>query len=133
YATKDERVIALSGIQTEGHFEEFCTLIGRSDLLDDPRFATSTARLANAAACVETLDAVFADRTLAEWVEVLSKLSTPWTVVQTAAEAAVDPQVTANGYVTTVEGSTRAYPLVASPAQFDETAPGLTPAPGHAE
>ena len=32
--------IYLSGIQTEGHFENFCDVIDRKDLLDDPRFAT---------------------------------------------------------------------------------------------
>ena len=44
YATRDNRLIYMSGIQTEGHFEKFCTRIGRKDLLDDPRFATGTAR-----------------------------------------------------------------------------------------
>jgi len=60
-------------------------------------------------------------------------MSTPWMVVQTAGEAARDPQVIANGYLTAVEGPTRTYGLVASPAQFDGVLPGLSPAPGHGE
>jgi crotonobetainyl-CoA:carnitine CoA-transferase CaiB-like acyl-CoA transferase len=133
YATRDGRLIYLAGIQTEGHFENFCEIIGRKDLLDDPRFATSAARLANRSACIEVLDEMFAGRDLAEWAEALRCLSTPWTVVQNAAEAAVDPQVLANNVVTQVAGPSGTYPLVASPAQFDGIAPSLRRAPEHGQ
>jgi crotonobetainyl-CoA:carnitine CoA-transferase CaiB-like acyl-CoA transferase len=133
YTTKDGRLIYMSGIQTEGHFERFCDVIGRPDLLEDPRFATSADRLANASACVRVLDGVFAERDLAGWTEALSKMSTPWMVVQTAREAAADPQVAANGYLVEIDGPTRRYPVVASPAQFDGEPPGLSRAPGHGE
>jgi crotonobetainyl-CoA:carnitine CoA-transferase CaiB-like acyl-CoA transferase len=133
YATRDGRLIYLAGIQTEGHFENFCEIIGRKDLLDDPRLATSAARLANRHACIAVLDEMFAGRDLAEWAEALRGLSTPWTVVQNAAEAAVDPQVVANNIVTRVAGPSGTYPLVASPAQFDGIAPSLRCAPEHGQ
>jgi len=133
YATRDGRLIYLSGIQTEGHFDNFCEVIGRKDLLDDPRFATSAARLANPRACIAALDEIFAGRDLAEWTEALRGLATPWTVVQNAAEAAADPQVRANNIVTQVEGPSGPYPLVASPAQFDGIAPSLRRAPEHGQ
>jgi crotonobetainyl-CoA:carnitine CoA-transferase CaiB-like acyl-CoA transferase len=133
YATRDGRLIYLSGIQTEGHFENFCEVIGRKDLLDDPRFATSGARLANPRACIAVLDEIFAGRDLAQWTEALRDLTTPWTVVQNAAEAAVDPQVLANNMVTRVDGPSGPYPLVASPAQFDGIAPSLRRAPEHGQ
>jgi crotonobetainyl-CoA:carnitine CoA-transferase CaiB-like acyl-CoA transferase len=133
YATRDGRLIYLAGIQTEGHFENFCEVIGRKDLLDDPRLATSAARRANRSACIAVLDEIFAGRDLAEWAEALRGLSTPWTVVQNAAEAAVDPQVLANNIVTRVAGPSGTYPLVASPAQFDGIAPSLRRAPEHGQ
>jgi crotonobetainyl-CoA:carnitine CoA-transferase CaiB-like acyl-CoA transferase len=133
YATQDHRLIYLSGIQTEGHFEGFCRAIDRLDLLDDPRFATAADRLANAPACVAALDRVFAERDLAEWRVALQGLSTPWMVVQTAAEAAVDPQVVDNHLLPAVDGTAARYRLVASPAQFDGEAPTLVRAPGHGE
>jgi len=40
YRTRDGREIYLAGVQTERHFENFCAVIERPDLLDDPRFAT---------------------------------------------------------------------------------------------
>jgi crotonobetainyl-CoA:carnitine CoA-transferase CaiB-like acyl-CoA transferase len=133
YTTRDHRLIYLAGIQTEGHFENFCHVIDRKDLLDDPRFATADERFANRRACIGVLDDIFAGRDLAEWVQALQGLSTPWTVVKTAAEAAVDPQVTANSFVVPVDGSAGAYPLVASPAQFDGIPPSLLPAPQHGQ
>ena len=133
YATRDHRLIYVSGVQTEGHFENFCEAIGRTDLLEDPRFATAAERLANAPACVATLDEIFAERDLAEWKVALERLATPWMVVQTAAEAAVDPQVVDNHMVPRVEGVAGSYALVASPAQFDGEAPTLRRAPGHGE
>ena len=59
--------------------------------------------------------------------------STPWSIVQSAAEAAVDPQVTANQYVVEVDGAYGPFPLVASPAQFDGEPTTLTRAPDHGE
>ena len=133
YATRDGRLVYLSGIQTEGHFDNFCNVINRRDLLADPRFATGTARQAHTRECIAVLDAVFAERDLADWVTLLEDLSTPWSVVQSAAEAATDQQVTANHYVAEVEGAQRRFSLVPSPAQFDGQPPTLTRAPDHGE
>jgi crotonobetainyl-CoA:carnitine CoA-transferase CaiB-like acyl-CoA transferase len=133
YTTRDGRIIYLAGVQTERHFENFCEVVDRKDLLADPRFATAELRAANARACIEELDRVFAARDLAAWQEVLQGLSTPWTVVQTAREATADVQVVANGMVTMVDGGPGRYPLVASPATFDGYEPDLRPAPAHGE
>jgi crotonobetainyl-CoA:carnitine CoA-transferase CaiB-like acyl-CoA transferase len=133
YATRDGRQIYLAGILTDRHFENFCGVIDRKDLLTDPRFSTGAARLAHSRECIEVLDGIFASRDLADWLDVLPGLTTPWTVVQTAAEAARDPQVTANGYLSTVQGATARYPLPVSPAQFDARAPALLPAPAHGQ
>ena len=137
FTTRDGRQIYFAGVQTESHFENFCVVIDRKDLLEDPRFATSGARLENAAECIRVLDDVFAAGDLSEWVKRLEGLSTPWTVIQTAAEAAEDPQVVANDLLTRVESGAVAYGpgyrLAASPAQFDERPPSLRRAPEHGE
>ncbi len=133
YATRDGRLIYFAGIQTERHFENFCETIGRKDLLDDARFATAEARCTNRRACIAIIDEIFAARDLFDWVGALQHLSTPWTVVKTAAEAAVDPQAIANGFVSQVEGPAGRFPLVASPAQFDGVAPEFARAPEHGQ
>jgi crotonobetainyl-CoA:carnitine CoA-transferase CaiB-like acyl-CoA transferase len=125
--------VNLAGIQTERHFENFCEVVDRTDLLADPRFATAAARLLHARECIAVLDEIFAARDLADWVKALDGLSTPWTAVQTAAETALDRQVVANRYVVDVAGATRTHPMVASPVQFDNGAPSLRRAPDHGE
>ena len=127
--TRDGRQIYFAGVQTEGFFENFCQAVGGPDLLQDARLSTGPARLANARQCIAVLDEIFAKRDLAERVDLLRDLSTPWTVIQNAAEAARDPQVAANQFVTEVEGDTRTFPLAASPAQFDGAPPSLGKAP----
>lgn len=133
YATRDARLIYLAGIQTDSHFENFCEALDRKDLLDDPRFATAPARQVNRRECIEVIDEIFASRDLSDWMEALQHLSTPWTVVQTAAEAAVDRQVVANVFVTQVEGPAGPFALVASPAQFDGVTPRILRAPEHGQ
>jgi crotonobetainyl-CoA:carnitine CoA-transferase CaiB-like acyl-CoA transferase len=133
YTTRDDRQIYLSGIQTERHFENFCQVVERPDLLADSRFATGKARLEHAAECVAVIDEIFAARTLDEWRVTLAGLTTPWMVVQTAAEASRDSQVVANGLLVDVEGTTGTFPLVASPVQVDGVPPSLTRAPDHGE
>jgi len=133
YTTADGRQVYLAGVQTDAHFANFCEVVERPDLLTDERFATGPARLANATACIAELDAIFAARTLGDWLPLLETLSTPWSLIQTAAEAATDAQVAANHMVVDVAKGDLIYPLVASPAQFDGVAPSLTPAPAHGE
>ncbi len=133
YATRDGRLVYLAGVVTARHFENFCHVIGRTDLLEDERFSSAAARRVHRRELIETLDDVVASRELAEWVVALHHLTSPWTVVQSAAEAAVDAQVMANHFVTSVEGPAGPYPMVATPAQFDGIAPALQRAPEHGE
>ncbi|OMC22259.1 CaiB/BaiF CoA transferase family protein [Mycobacterium colombiense] len=134
YRTKDGRHLQLMFLQGDRYWTEFCRLVGRADLIDDPRFADLAARRANCAACVAELDAVFAGRTLAEWKELLAKLDAPWAPVQSVSEVAEDPQVIANGYVGEVRlDDGQAYRLPAVPLQLDEQAPPMRRAPEHGE
>ncbi len=134
YRTKDGRHIQLMFLQGDRYWPEFCRLVGRDDLIEDPRFIDLAARRANSDACVAELDSMFARRTLAEWKELLAKLDAPWAPVQSVHEVIEDPQVIANGYVGEVrldDGPTYRLPNV--PVQFDEQAPPLRRAPEHGE
>ena len=54
-----------------------CTLLGRSDLLADARFATNSDRLANREALIEELECTFATRPAAAWIELLLEEGLP--------------------------------------------------------
>lgn len=134
YRTRDRRFVILVMLDADRYWADFCEVIGRPDLVADPRFVDMPARKANSHACVEILDAVFASRDYAEWCEILKKAQGVWSPFQTPLEVHSDPQVAANGYLADVE-MINGSPLtvVTSPAQFDEVSARPTRAPEHGE
>lgn len=133
YRTKDGRHIQLVFLEADRYWADFCRLIGRAELAEDPRFADIAARRANGDECRDLLDAEFADRTFAEWKELLSGFDAPWAPVQSVSELLEDPQVAANGYIAEVSDADVDYRLPAVPVQFDEQPPDLKRAPEHSE
>jgi crotonobetainyl-CoA:carnitine CoA-transferase CaiB-like acyl-CoA transferase len=136
YRTSDGRWVALMVLSPDRHWRPLCALLGQPGLADDPRFADSDGRRAHARACVESLEAAFAEQPLAEWRRRLQGFAGEWSVVQEPAELADDPQAQANGYLAEVEmgdgaGDVR-VPMVTSPVQYDEEPgrPTRAPEPG---
>ncbi|MCQ4122093.1 CaiB/BaiF CoA transferase family protein [Rhodococcus tibetensis] len=54
------------------HWRRFVTVLGRHELLDDPRFADQAARSSNSAALRKVLEQVLSTKTTDEWVELLT-------------------------------------------------------------
>jgi crotonobetainyl-CoA:carnitine CoA-transferase CaiB-like acyl-CoA transferase len=133
YRTKDGRHVQLVFLQADRYWADFCRLVGRDDLVDDPRFADMKARAAHREECAAVLEAIFARHTLAEWKELLREIDAPWAPVQAVEELLDDPQVVANGYVGEVVDGDVAYPLPTGPVQLDERPPPLRRAPEHGE
>lgn len=130
YRTRDGRWLFLNMLQPDRFWPDLCTRLERPDLITDPRFADGRARFENRVACIQELDAVFAGGTLAEWRARLADAEGVWAPMQTARELPDDPQAAANGYLPAVDrGDGTVFTLVASPVQFDERSPTLTPAP----
>jgi crotonobetainyl-CoA:carnitine CoA-transferase CaiB-like acyl-CoA transferase len=137
YRTKDGRHIQLVFLQGDRYWPAFCELIGRPELIADPRFADLASRRDNSAALIGELDAEFGSRTFEECKQLLAGLDAPWAPVQSVIELLDDPQVVANGYIAEVEAgdvsSKRTYRLPNVPVQFDEKPAQLRPAPEHGE
>ena len=132
YRTSDGRFLTLSMLDADRYWPDFCLAAGRPELATDERFATATARLANIEECVDLLDTLFAEHTLEEWSRILGTQDGPWSAAQTPRGVLDDVQAQINSYLQVVEYDNGAtLPLVTAPAQFDGTAPTLTPAPGH--
>jgi crotonobetainyl-CoA:carnitine CoA-transferase CaiB-like acyl-CoA transferase len=130
YRTSDDRFIALSMLESDRYWPEFCRVLGQGSLADDPRFSTAASRCENAAACVELLDRLFAEHPLDFWEAVLSEQDGQWAVMRLTREALVDVQGKANGYVQEVDyGEGICLPMIAPPVQFDETTTKPAPAP----
>lgn len=133
YKTKDDRFLNITMLESDRFWPDLCEHLGHPELVDDPRFADSTARADHRAECIKTLDAAFAERTLDEWREAFADLLGVWAPYQLPIELHDDPQALANGYLLQIEGDDGPFTVVANPVQFDETPPELVRAPEHGE
>jgi len=110
-----------------------CGVIGREDLLKDPRFTDNVLRIRNRGVLIEELEREFAHRTADEWVDALLAVGVPAGPIYNYAEALNSEQAVAREMVLKiqhpVEGETRAlgFPvkLSATPQQVRHPAPLL--------
>jgi crotonobetainyl-CoA:carnitine CoA-transferase CaiB-like acyl-CoA transferase len=136
YRTRDGRHIRLAIHEPDRYWPAFCEAVGRPELVDDPRFADSGARLENRSELVALLDATFAEHDVDHWTDRLARQPGQWGIAKTTREATFDEQATTNGYVRWSEFLNGArLPMVPPPVQFDgrRDLPTPKPAPEHAE
>ena len=101
YRCADDKWISLAMLQPDRYWKDFCEVIGKPELIEDPRFAEVKTRGKNSAAVVAIFDQVFATRPRAEWMRVLkgSRGDFIYTIVNSVTDLPDDPQVRANDYV----------------------------------
>jgi CoA:oxalate CoA-transferase len=103
FQTKDGHVaLALKGGLSD-QWPLFCTLIGRFDLMDDPRFADGWLRTQNYGDLEPVLTMALRSRTTTEWLAQLEAAGIACSPVNTIAQAVSDPQVTFRGMIGEVE------------------------------
>ncbi len=130
YRTRDGRFITLSMLQAQRYWADAVEKMGHPELAKDPRFVTDAARTANIKACIETLEAIFASKDLAEWIEILALQDGQWEVVKTVGELANDATAAANSFIQEVDyGDGRSIRMVSSPLMFDRQCLPPGPAP----
>ncbi len=100
YRCADNKWISLAMLQPDRYWKDFCEVVGRAELIADPRFADVKTRGKNAPALVAILDGVFATRPRDEWMRVLKgRGDFIYTIVNSVSDLPGDPQVRANNYV----------------------------------
>jgi crotonobetainyl-CoA:carnitine CoA-transferase CaiB-like acyl-CoA transferase len=88
------------GMLLDRAWPDVCRVIGKPELVDDPRFDTFIRRLGeNAPALIEILDEVFLTAPARTWVEKLNAIGLFAQPIQDFAELAGDPMVLKNGYI----------------------------------
>jgi crotonobetainyl-CoA:carnitine CoA-transferase CaiB-like acyl-CoA transferase len=90
------------------------TAIGRSDLIQDPRFREDADRAANAPALTEILDTVFTSQPLEHWRGALNQAHITYGVVRHPSEAMSDPQLMKNEIIVPLEGAGEQMKLTVS-------------------
>jgi crotonobetainyl-CoA:carnitine CoA-transferase CaiB-like acyl-CoA transferase len=129
FKTRDGHInIAAAG---SAIWERLCRAIGAEALIDHPDYATSAARSKNRDALNATLNTYLADRTSAEWVEILNKAGVPSGPINTVDKVFDDPQVQHLGIVQEIEtGDDRGtLRVVGQPVTLGRTPSELVAAP----
>jgi crotonobetainyl-CoA:carnitine CoA-transferase CaiB-like acyl-CoA transferase len=129
YRTRDGFIGVL--VYNDRHWVSFFKLIGREDLIADPRFATPSARVRNVDAAYRLVEEQMLTRTTDEWLAALEAADIPVTRVLKTDELFDDPHLAATGFFqerTQPSGGTLRYPGI--PITFFTT-PGaiVSPAP----
>ena len=84
-------------------YRRACAGIGRPELADDPRFATTALRARNQAALKALLEREFARAGAEEWLAVMRRQGVPCAPINTYSAALADPQVAHYGWVQPLE------------------------------
>lgn len=104
YRTLDSYIAALPYL--DAHWEVFCALVGREDLLTDPRFRTLALRIEHIDDTYAETGRILALRTTAQWLELFGRSSIPAMKVNSLADLIDDPHLAATGFWHEVEHPT---------------------------
>jgi crotonobetainyl-CoA:carnitine CoA-transferase CaiB-like acyl-CoA transferase len=120
YKTKDGYIAILPYL--DSHWETFCKLAGRPDLLEDRRFRTLNDRVTNIDDTYSETAKVMATRTTGEWLKIFGETSVPTIVVNTLEDLTRDPHLQAVGFWQEIEHPTEGrLRMTRFPMTFSET------------
>lgn len=131
YASRDGRLIQLMILNPQPRWPALCRVLGLEAFVDDPRFATSEARDANADALITLIAEAFAQEDFTYWRPRLEAIDVPWEPISTIHDLAADPQVHANAMMRKLAVGEVDVDIVPGPTAFDGDAmlPDASPAP----
>jgi crotonobetainyl-CoA:carnitine CoA-transferase CaiB-like acyl-CoA transferase len=128
YATTDGYVCVVP--YTDQHWLRFFTESGRTDLLEDPRFATIAGRTSHIDELYRELAGCIATRSTAQWLAACERLDIPAAPLRRLTDLEQDPQLRDTGFFLSLDDPAMG-PLVMpnAPLKFDGAAarPSLPP------
>jgi crotonobetainyl-CoA:carnitine CoA-transferase CaiB-like acyl-CoA transferase len=120
YRTRDGYIAILPYLNA--HWEKFCRLTGRLDLLEDARFRTLADRVKNIDATYSITGEIMATRTTGEWLALFKGSGVPTIVVNSLEDLAKDPHLEAVGFWSFQEHPTEGrLRMAAFPVNFGST------------
>ncbi len=87
------------GCANQGLWERMCRAIGRTDLLEDPRFITNTHRVKHRSHCVDLLSDIFRAGPTEHWVNLITDAGVPCGPINRVSQVVNDPQVLARNMI----------------------------------
>ena len=104
----------------------FCGVIGREELVADPRFATVASRVEHRAALQEELERATVHRTRAHWLERCEAAGIPAGPIYSVPEALADPHAQARGMVQELPHPVAgAVKVLGNPVKMSATPPAM--------
>ena len=120
YLCKDGRYVYIASGYAERLIPKVFSIIGREDMIDDPRFSTAAARRKNSEELYLIMKEALQQRTSDEWLAYGREADVPMVKMQHFSELSEDEQVLANGYVQEVTYPSGAvYKVATSPIEMD--------------
>jgi crotonobetainyl-CoA:carnitine CoA-transferase CaiB-like acyl-CoA transferase len=128
FSTRDGELMVAGG--NDRLFAALCGVLGLDELVDDERFRTNPDRVRNRAELVAIVSARLAERTSAEWQELLTEAGVPVAPVADVADIVASPQTEALRMLQPLEHETiRDLRLPALPLAFDRERASFRSAP----
>jgi crotonobetainyl-CoA:carnitine CoA-transferase CaiB-like acyl-CoA transferase len=104
YRCRDGRWLLMSIVNEARDWPTFATCMGRTDLIDEPRYAKQADRFAHSAELIAQFDLAFAERDRDEWRGVLDAAGLIFECVAEAGDLATDQQMLAAGVLQPIAG-----------------------------
>jgi len=124
YRTKDGWICVLA--VNDDQWRRILPALGRPGLVDDPRYASTAARVANYDELYGIVSTQLALRTTAEWHEILDRVDIPNGTLHSLQELLQDPYLAETGFFQKYEHPTEGTVVTtAVPTQFSATPAGL--------
>ena len=121
YATADGHIVVV-GTGGDGGWQAFCRALDMPSLVDDPRFATNSDRVANAEELRVVIEDVMRSEPTAYWIERMRTERVPFAPVQTLPQVLASEQVAALGVVERImHPAAGEMPIVRLPLTMSDT------------
>jgi len=133
FDTADKPLIL--GVANDMLWRAFCKVAGLQDVVDDERFRSNAARVANREETVALVRGALVRRGRDDWIRELGAVGIPCSPLHTLGELSAHPHTRASGMVFDYDDPRRGrLQGVAQPVRFDGERPALRrPPPAHGE
>jgi CoA:oxalate CoA-transferase len=127
FPTKDGYMVLALSWGVPNQWELFCAIIGRADLIDDPRFETSALRTRHHAELEPMLNEALSRRMTAEWIAEFDAIGLPCGPLNNIPQAMAQPQVRAREMLVELKHPRMEKPLTVSntPIKLSRTPGGV--------
>ncbi|MCX7816342.1 MAG: CoA transferase [Syntrophales bacterium] len=127
FKTKNKWIIVPIG--NDNLWSQLCSMLGREDLIDHPRFRTNRMRTENREELTSILGNIFITKTFEEWSELFERFNLPYSPVNTIDSVVNDAAINFRGMIVAInQPGPGNIKIAGSPFKMTET-PGQVYAP----